>query len=250
MLSEALNIVGVAIVPEWTGDEPSAASVPEKTTADFDREAIEIADREWQWDRENSRSRMEIQAQLEGEYQRQTALRTRRQAAVNELMTMLFKARVLAKVFAATGEELDAPHHIWAADGAEEIFDTGVVHVVDGTVKFLKGLPEAEERGIIMVAEADLRKAISGEEIVAPLPAPDTYRSGAQGRPSNMHHIVAEFRRRVDKGETFPSLAQACRDLARWFATTHPLAKAPGESAIGNHLRPAYREVFPEKPLK
>jgi hypothetical protein len=70
---------------------------------------------------------------------------------------------------------------------------------------------------------------------------PDLGRNGAPGRPSYMHLVEAEFKRRRDAGRLEPSLTKEAAALAAWFRTTHPQIKPYTPKAICNALRSLYR---------
>jgi len=81
-----------------------------------------------------------------------------------------------------------------------------------------------------------------------PTPAPATppapaeiLSTGAPGRPSSMHLIRAEHRRRLDAGEAHESLAAEARYLAAWLAQQHPTAPRATAKTVENAIREAHR---------
>ena len=66
--------------------------------------------------------------------------------------------------------------------------------------------------------------------------------SGAPGRPTSMHLIRSEHRRRLDAGEAHESLADEARYLAAWLARQHPAAPQPTPKTVENAIREAHRQ--------
>jgi len=66
--------------------------------------------------------------------------------------------------------------------------------------------------------------------------------TGAPGRPTAMHLIKPEHRRRLDAGEAHESLADEARHLAAWLARQHPTAPRLTPKAIENAIREAHRQ--------
>lgn len=71
-------------------------------------------------------------------------------------------------------------------------------------------------------------------------PVPTT---GAPGRPSDMHLVLAEFERRLEARKIEASLAEQSRVLLGWFKLNHPDKQPPGRKTIENNLRDRYREA-------
>lgn len=76
------------------------------------------------------------------------------------------------------------------------------------------------------------------------IPAPPLPETGAPGRPSNMHLIVAEFERRVQGGQLEASLAREAATLAAWFKLNHPAKQPLTAKAIENKVRKDYRQAL------
>ena len=74
---------------------------------------------------------------------------------------------------------------------------------------------------------------------------PDLGRNGAPGRPSWMHLVEAEFKRRCDAGRFEPSLTKEADALAAWFRTAHPEVSPLKAKSIANKLRDPYRAATP-----
>jgi hypothetical protein len=77
---------------------------------------------------------------------------------------------------------------------------------------------------------------------VAP-PAPTEYHTGLAGRPSAVHIIKQEMRRRAETRELLPSLHQEAQLLALWYSEQHPDGPPTAPKTIENNLRSVYREL-------
>lgn len=74
-------------------------------------------------------------------------------------------------------------------------------------------------------------------------------RTGTAGRPSSMHLVHPEHRRRIAAGEAHASLAAEARYLQGWLKQTHPEAPLPGVKALENAIRddhPKHLESTPK----
>jgi hypothetical protein len=78
-----------------------------------------------------------------------------------------------------------------------------------------------------------------------PSEKPDLGRNGAPGRPSYMHLVGEEFKRRRDAGRLEPSLTKEAAALAAWFRTAHPKVSPLQAKSISNRLRDLYRAAKP-----
>lgn len=67
--------------------------------------------------------------------------------------------------------------------------------------------------------------------------------TGAPGRPSSMHLIEREFRRRAELGLLDPNLTAQAKALAEWVKENHPKAPPATANTIANRLRPLYRSL-------
>lgn len=73
-------------------------------------------------------------------------------------------------------------------------------------------------------------------------------RSGAPGRPSSMHLVKAEFKRRVERGEVERSVAEQARVLEFWLKQNHPTSPPLKAKAIENGIRDDHRLHKPTPP--
>lgn len=71
----------------------------------------------------------------------------------------------------------------------------------------------------------------------------DPYRTGGPGRPTVMHHVEREMRRRADAGESQDTLAAESSDLAAWVGTAHPTAPKPTARSIETQLRTVWHTL-------
>lgn len=69
------------------------------------------------------------------------------------------------------------------------------------------------------------------------------YRSGAPGRPTSMHLIEAEMRKRADRGELQKSMLAEFESLSKWLGEKHPRAHPTKSKTISNNLRPLYNKL-------
>jgi hypothetical protein len=74
---------------------------------------------------------------------------------------------------------------------------------------------------------------------------PDLARNGAPGRPSYMHLVEDEFKRRRDAGLLEPSVTKEAAALAAWFRTAYPKVSPLKPKSISNRLWDLYRAANP-----
>lgn len=67
--------------------------------------------------------------------------------------------------------------------------------------------------------------------------------SGAPGRPTSMHLVENEFRRRMEEGSAEHSNSAESEILAEWLATTHPNEPRPTAKTIRNRIGPIRRAI-------
>jgi hypothetical protein len=67
-----------------------------------------------------------------------------------------------------------------------------------------------------------------------------TLRTGAPGRPSSMHLILAEHSARWDRGQAEGSIKAEARALRAWFQQTYKGSPAPSTVTIENRIRKEY----------
>jgi len=67
-------------------------------------------------------------------------------------------------------------------------------------------------------------------------------RTDDPGRPAKGYSIYkAEFQRRIESGETLPTLSKEAKALSVWFEQTYPLKPAPTAKTIENRIREDFR---------
>ena len=256
-----LDEVGKVVEPRWTGEEVAAEPVIERSDAELETTAFVDFMREGE-----TRSEAEILAELRDRYETETAPRRRRQAVVDQCRQCLHRGGLPSIAFGSSGKIYQVPSHIWAADGAEEIFDTGILVVQDGEVKFRRGLTQSDNTAVVLIEAADLNrvmKRLAAGESLATLALleertgtslPETgpaypYRSGFPGRPSIKNHIMAESTRRASLGECSESLAGEAQNLRAWAETAHPRApQLPTRRTIENRIRSEYNRLVRKQP--
>jgi hypothetical protein len=72
-------------------------------------------------------------------------------------------------------------------------------------------------------------------------PFADVFRTGAPGRPTPIHLIVAEHRRRLDSGEAEITTTAEAKHLADWLKLAHPNAPPLTPKTIQNRIRAEHR---------
>jgi hypothetical protein len=75
------------------------------------------------------------------------------------------------------------------------------------------------------------------------LSEPDSYRTGAPGRPTIAHLIITEFNRRISEGQISNTLRAEAEELEEWARETHPNAPTPSEKTIQNQIRILYKQA-------
>lgn len=83
------------------------------------------------------------------------------------------------------------------------------------------------------------------EDSDSAVPASVSDHSGAPGRPSSMHIILAEFERRISAGETCQRVSHEAAELFRWFeaqADYRKMARATANT-IENQIRARFRTL-------
>lgn len=66
-------------------------------------------------------------------------------------------------------------------------------------------------------------------------------RTGAPGRPSSMHLVLNEARRRRETGKAALTVSQEALALLDWFKSAHPGHPPPGAKTIENRIRDDHR---------
>jgi hypothetical protein len=166
-LITVLDEVGKAVDATWTGKEIAAEPVRERSDADLDTTAFKKLMREGE-----TRTEDEIRADVRQQYEAETAPRRRRQAVVERCRGLL-NAGLPSIALASDGRLYEVPAHIWAADGAEEIFDTGGILLVQGEeVTFRPGLRQRDGTATVLVKADDLNAVanrLTADEVVVKL---------------------------------------------------------------------------------
>jgi len=67
-------------------------------------------------------------------------------------------------------------------------------------------------------------------------------RTGARGRPTSAHLVIAEFQRRVDARQVLPTLAGEAKHLSTWLLTTCPDLAPMKPTSVESRIRGAYRQ--------
>jgi hypothetical protein len=67
-------------------------------------------------------------------------------------------------------------------------------------------------------------------------------RTGARGRPTSAHLIIAEFQRRADERQVLPTLAGEAKHLSTWLLTTYPDLAPMKPVSVESKIRRAYRQ--------
>jgi hypothetical protein len=69
------------------------------------------------------------------------------------------------------------------------------------------------------------------------------HRTGFAGRPSAKHLVAAEMERRAKSGELKSSMRKEAKELADWYAATHPEGPSTSDGAIRNSLAHLHRRL-------
>jgi hypothetical protein len=155
-LITAFDTVGKAIDPAWTGEERLAAPVVKRSTADLNDEASGI----FLCEPPFGRSEDEIRETLHKRYEEETAPRCRRDAIVNQFIGFLHAGFLTAIAYGSNGKLYNIPNHIWGAQGAEEVFDTGILLISGEEVTFRRGLTQGESTAIVLINADNLQRLI------------------------------------------------------------------------------------------
>jgi len=125
------------------------------------------------------------------------------------------------------------------------------LHYEDLRCAFTRDVPESNPvLAVIRSAQNDAGCERNGASVVRLQSAPslspedphEPARTGAPGRPSSMHLVVAEFERRCGNSEVIWSSVKAEAEyLAAWFKKNHPGSPRLTARTIENKIRPEYR---------
>jgi len=175
------------------------------------------------------------------------ALDAAREAARGDLRQALISGRLIAVALLASGELVTMRAMDWRARFLRVYDERDVTAWGDDALLARADLarwcgappePEPAERPGDWPAPPPAR--MRAEPLPASPPAL-IVSTGAPGRPTSMHIVRSEHRRRLDKGEAHESLADEARCLAAWLAQRHPMAPQPTPKAIENAIREAHR---------
>jgi hypothetical protein len=143
LLMVALDRLGKAMDPAWTGEEILSVPIKELSDTDLEFSAFKTGLREGE-----TRFEADILAELRERYEEEIAPRRRRQAVVLKILQLLHGGILKVIAFGSNGRLYESvPDHVWAADGAEEVFDTGVLAVSGDEVTFNRGLTLGGDNG-------------------------------------------------------------------------------------------------------
>jgi hypothetical protein len=73
------------------------------------------------------------------------------------------------------------------------------------------------------------------------------HRTGEPGRPSGMHFVEEEHRRRFQRGVAQTHVASEARELAEWFGRKHRDGPSLTARTIENRIRSAHRRLVAER---
>src|SRR5271168_421323 len=118
--------------PAWTGGELLAEPFIEVSDAELDSRAFVIFSYEIANNSELAREEDTIRTEIRKDYEEEIAPRRRRQAVVHKCLELLYRGVLPSIAFGNNGNIYEVPRHIWAANGAEELFDTGGILLVHG----------------------------------------------------------------------------------------------------------------------
>lgn len=85
-------------------------------------------------------------------------------------------------------------------------------------------------------------------EVPGPTQSIETYRTGAPGRPTSVHLVEEELRRRANAGELSATLQSEAENLSKWLADRHPKAARMKAKSVANRCRDLFRELQKQAP--
>jgi hypothetical protein len=176
----ALDRIGKAVYPAWTGDEILAAKVEERSDSDLKTDAFKILMREGE-----TRHESDILAELRDQYERATAPRRRRDAVMDRLLRFLHQDMLPVISYGSNGKIYQVSNHVWGADGIEEVFDTDGLLLVQGeAVEFRRGLTRSDNTAMVLVNATDLQSLLKQPGFPDNLiPPPEAQHRPASGEP-------------------------------------------------------------------
>jgi hypothetical protein len=75
----------------------------------------------------------------------------------------------------------------------------------------------------------------------------DPVRTGAPGRPTGSHLVLAEFEKRMSQGMREQTVKAESERLHEWYLRNHPTLPNLTRGAIENKIRVKFRESAPQK---
>jgi len=189
-----------------------------------------------------------MKARIKGWFEAKRALDAAREAARGDLRQALISGRLIAVALLSSGELVTMRAAGWRAlfqrvTDERDVSAWGDAMLARADLAQWCGAPPepepAERPGDWPAPPPERMRA---EPLPASPPEPALIvSSGAAGRPSSMHLIRREHRRRLDAGEAHESLADEARYLAIWLAQQHPMAPQPTAKTVENAIREAHR---------
>jgi hypothetical protein len=169
------------------------------------------------------------------------------------MLRLLYTGMPKVIAFGTNGRLYDSvPNHVWAAEGAEEIFDTGTLLVSGDEVTFSRGLTQGDDGTATALINADdLQRLIDQPGFpdtlappwAEPLPA---WREppGPKGGEQKVANLACEIAQRILESDQKPPrgrgrLAELSRLVQRELAKLHHDRKADSirRSYIGPYLK-------------
>ena len=94
-------------------------------------------------------------------------------------------------------------------------------------------------------AHVQEHKADKLNDVVSNAPAPDhIYKTGMAGAPTAKTLLIAEMKRRHERGALLPSLSAEATELLVWLTANHPDAPQPKKASAENALRTEYWKLI------
>jgi hypothetical protein len=258
-LHTALDMIGSAVDPAWTGEEIESDAAPEPSDEDLDKLVFarvlgQVADKPRSEVEDDNPSEAQIRAALHKERDLKFAARRRWQATGIWFMRYLHQGMLKPSAMGNDGKLYEVPAHLWAAEHAECLFDNGgCLEVRAGQLAVARGPVQAEDTAIVLINKGDLEGIIEAikEGNVPPTVPPavtevqqvDPARTGYPGAPSLRRAIETEFRRRIKAGEHETTIKAQGEALHRWADETYPSHHIPTAKTIQTHIRSPYNTL-------
>jgi hypothetical protein len=177
-LLNVVDEIGNALMPGWTGTEIFSPSVTVQTEDELQFRAMKITLADVSADPRPGRSEADVYKDLLRGQNEQAAPRRRRQAAVLKTRELLFHGALPWTAFGTDGRTYqNQDNALWAAEGIDQIFDTGCsLSVFADKITTQR---ETELKGVtavVLVLQSDLTRLIeqlrssSYQEIIGSIP--------------------------------------------------------------------------------